>query len=208
MIRVMLVDDHQLVRQAVARAVDGEPDLRVVAEAGTLREAGALVGLERPDVIVVDVSLPDGNGVELVRTARELLPSSGIVVLTMHSDDETLLHALEAGASALVLKSATLDNVVDAVRRSAAAPDVFAAAGLAAALRRRNEVQPTRLTPRESEVLVLLRDGLSVAQVARRLFMSESTVKTHIARIYDKLGANNRAQALMSAIRQGLVAAE
>jgi DNA-binding NarL/FixJ family response regulator len=208
MIRVMLVDDHQLVRQAVARAVDGEPDLRVVAEAGTLREAGALVGLERPDVIVVDVSLPDGNGVELVRTARELLPSSGIVVLTMHSDDETLLHALEAGASALVLKSATLDSVVDAVRRSAAAPDVFAAAGLAAALRRRSEVQPTRLTPRESEVLVLLRDGLSVAQVARKLFMSESTVKTHIARIYDKLGANNRAQALMSAIRQGLVAAD
>lgn len=203
-----MVDDHQLVRQAVARAVDGEPDLRVVAEAGTLREAGALVGLERPDVIVVDVSLPDGNGVELVRTARELLPSSGIVVLTMHSDDETLLHALEAGASALVLKSATLDSVVDAVRRSAAAPDVFAAAGLAAALRRRSEVQPTRLTPRESEVLVLLRDGLSVAQVARKLFMSESTVKTHIARIYDKLGANNRAQALMSAIRQGLVAAD
>jgi DNA-binding NarL/FixJ family response regulator len=204
----MLVDDHQLVRQAVARAVDGEPDLHVVAEARTLAEAGSLVALERPDVLVVDVSLPDGNGIELVRTARELLPTSGIVVLTMHGDDDTLLHALEAGASALVLKSATLDSVVDAVRRAAAAPDVFAAAGLAAAMRRRSAEPPTRLTPRESEVLVLLRDGLSVAQVARRLFMSESTVKTHIARIYDKLGANNRAQALMSAIRQGLVAAE
>jgi DNA-binding NarL/FixJ family response regulator len=208
MIRVMLVDDHQLVRQAVARAVDGEPELHVVAEAGTLTEASALIGLERPDVLVVDVSLPDGNGIELVRTARELLPTCGIVVLTMHGDDETLLHALEAGATALVLKSATLDSVVDAVRRSAAAPDVFAAAGLAAALRRRSAVQPTRLTPRESEVLVLLKDGLSVCQVARKLFMSESTVKTHVARIYDKLGANNRAQALMSAIRQGLVSAD
>jgi DNA-binding NarL/FixJ family response regulator len=208
MIRVMLVDDHQLVRQAVARAVDGEPELHVVAEAGTLTEASALIGLERPDVLVVDVSLPDGNGIELVRTARELLPTCGIVVLTMHGDDETLLHALEAGATALVLKSATLDSVVDAVRRSAAAPDVFAAAGLAAALRRRSAVQPTRLTPRESEVLLLLKDGLSVSQVARKLFMSESTVKTHVARIYDKLGANNRAQALMSAIRQGLVSAD
>jgi DNA-binding NarL/FixJ family response regulator len=208
MIRVMLVDDHQLVRQAVARAVDADPDLHVVAEAGTLAEAGPLVALERPDVLVVDVSLPDGNGIELVRTTREQLPSAGIVVLTMHGDDETLLHALEAGASALVLKSSTLDNVVDAVRRSAAAPDVFSAAGLAAALRRRSAVQPTRLTPRESEVLVLLKDGLSVAQVARQLFMSESTVKTHIAKIYDKLGATNRAQALMAAIRQGLVAAD
>src|SRR5262245_43357979 len=118
MIRVMLVDDHQLVRQAVGRAVDAEPDLDVVAHAGTLAEAVALLHLERPDVLVVDVSLPDGNGLELVRTARESFPSAGIVVLTMHSDDETLLRALEAGASALVLKSATLDSVVDAVRRS------------------------------------------------------------------------------------------
>ncbi|MFL6099599.1 MAG: response regulator [Actinomycetales bacterium] len=208
MIRVMLVDDHQLVRQAVGRAVDSEPDLDVVAQAGTIAEAAALIGLERPDVLVVDVSLPDGNGIELVRSTRESLPATGIVVLTMHADDETLLRALEAGASALVLKSSTLDSVVDAVRRSATAPDVFAAAGLAAAMRRRNDTDQPRLTPRESEVLVLLKDGLSVGQVARRLYMSESTVKTHIAKIYDKLGATNRAQALMAAIRQGLVATD
>jgi DNA-binding NarL/FixJ family response regulator len=208
MIRVMLVDDHQLVREAVGRAVDAEPDLDVVAHAGRLDEAAALLSLERPDVLVVDVSLPDGNGLELVRSARELLPTAGIVVLTMHGDDETLLRALEAGASALVLKSGSLDSVVDAVRRSATSPDVFAAAGLAAAMRRRNDTHQPRLTPRESEVLVLLKDGLSVGQVARRLFMSESTVKTHIAKIYDKLGATNRAQALMAAIRQGLVAAD
>lgn len=208
MIRVMLVDDHQLVREAVGRAVDSEPDLDVVAQAGTIAEAAALIGLERPDVLVVDVSLPDGNGIELVRSTREAMPATGIVVLTMHGDDETLLRALEAGASALVLKSSTLDSVVDAVRRSATAPDVFAAAGLAAALRRRNDTDQPRLTPRESEVLVLLKDGLSVGQVARRLYMSESTVKTHIAKIYDKLGATNRAQALMAAIRQGLVATD
>jgi DNA-binding NarL/FixJ family response regulator len=208
MIRVMLVDDHQLVRQAVGRAVDSEPDLDVVAHAGTLAEGAALLHLERPDVLVVDVSLPDGNGLELVRTARETLPTAGIVVLTMHADDETLLRALEAGASALVLKSSTLDSVVDAVRRSASSPDVFAAAGLAAAMRRREDRHHTRLTPREGEVLTLLKDGLSIGQVARRLYMSESTVKTHVAKIYDKLGATNRAQALMAAIRQGLVATD
>src|SRR4051812_17350860 len=205
MTSVMLVDDHHLVRQAVGRAVDSELDLDVVAHAGTLAEGGSLLRRERPDVLVVDVSLPDGNGIELVRTARELSPSIGIVVLTMHGDDDTLLRALEAGASALVLKSATLDNVVDAVRRSATAPEVFAAAGLAAAMRRRNDTDRPRLTPRETEVLTLLKDGLSVCQVARALYMSESTVKTHVAKIYDKLGATNRAQALMSAIRQGLV---
>jgi DNA-binding NarL/FixJ family response regulator len=207
-IRVMLVDDHQLVRQAVGRAVDAEPDLDVVAQAGTLAEAAALVPLERPDVLVVDVTLPDGNGLELVRLTRESSSSTGIVVLTMHSDDDTLIRALESGASALVLKSATLDAVVDAVRRAAVAPDVFAAAGLAAALRRRNERHQTRLTPREAEVLGLLKDGLSIGQIARRLYMSESTVKTHVAKIYDKLGATNRTQALMTAIRQGLVAAD
>lgn len=208
MIRVMLVDDHQLVRQAVGRAVDSEPDLDVVAHAGTLAEGEALLHLERPDVLVVDVTLPDGNGLELVRAAREAYPSAGIVVLTMHADDDTLVRALESGASALVLKSSTLDSVVDAVRRAAAAPDVFAAAGLAAALRRRSERHQTHLTPRETEVLGLLKDGLSIGQIARRLYMSESTVKTHVAKIYDKLGATNRAQALMTAIRQGLVAAD
>lgn len=208
MIRVMLVDDHQLVRQAVGRAVDSEPELNVVAQAGTLAEGLALAQLERPDVLVVDVTLPDGTGLELVRSARELLPASGIVVLTMHSDDDTLLRALEAGASALVLKSSTLDSVVDAVRRAAVAPEVFSAAGLAAAMRRRDSVDKPRLTPRETEVLALLKDGLSVGQVARSLYMSESTVKTHVAKIYDKLGATNRAQALMAAIRQGLVAAD
>lgn len=208
MTNVMLVDDHHLVRQAVGRAVDSEPDLDVIAHAGSLAEGSSLLRRDCPDVLVVDVSLPDGNGIELVRTARELSPTIGIVVLTMHGDDDTLLRALEAGASALVLKSATLDNVVDAVRRSATAPEVFAAAGLAAAMRRRNDTDRPRLTPREAEVLTLLKDGLSVGQVARGLYMSESTVKTHVAKIYDKLGATNRAQALMSAIRLGLVATD
>jgi DNA-binding NarL/FixJ family response regulator len=198
MSRVMLVDDHQLVREAVARALDGEPDLEVVAQAGSLAEGVALFGRVDVDVVVVDVTLPDGNGLELVRVARPSSNTLGIVVLTMHADDDTLLNALD---------TATLDAVVDAVRRSITNPDVFSAAGVAAALRRRTAGDQVRLTPRETEVLEMLRDGLSVSQVARKLFMSESTVKTHIAKVYDKLGASNRAQALMRAIRQGIISA-
>ena len=112
----------------------------------------------------------------------------GVVVLTMHGDDDTLLAALDAGASALVLKTASLGDVVDAVRRSAAAPEVFSAAGLAVALRRRSQTHVPQLTPRQTDVLGLLKDGMSVGQVARALYMSESTVKTHIGKIYDKLG--------------------
>jgi DNA-binding NarL/FixJ family response regulator len=208
MTTVMLVDDHHLVRQAVGRAVDGEPDLEVVGHAGCLAEGFALLADRSADVLVVDVTLPDGNGIELVRAAREASATMGIVVLTMHNDDDTLIRALEAGASSLVLKSATLDAVVDAVRRAATAPDVFSAAGLAAAMRRHNRSDLPRLTPREGEVLALLKDGLSVTQVGRRLYLSESTVKTHVAKIYDKLGATNRTQALMTALRQGLIAAD
>jgi len=208
MTTVMVVDDHRLVRQAVARAVEGEPDLEMVAEAATLSEAMALLARHRPDVLVVDVSLTDGNGIELVRVARQASAHTGIVVLTMHADDDTLLRSLDAGASALVLKTGSLDDVVDAVRRSAASPEVFAAAGLAAALRRREGGTTPRLTARESEVMVLLKEGLSLHQVAHQLYMSESSVKTHVAKIYDKLGATNRAQALMAAVRLGLIGTE
>ncbi len=205
MTRVMVVDDHQLVRQAVSRAIDGEPDLEVVAEAASLAEGRALLQQLRPDVLLVDVTLTDGNGIELVRAGRDLSEVMGVVVLTMHGDDDTVLAALDAGASALVLKTASLGDVVDAVRRSAAAPEVFSAAGLAVALRRRSQTHVPQLTPRQTDVLGLLKDGMSVGQVARALYMSESTVKTHIGKIYDKLGATNRAQALMLALRQGLI---
>jgi DNA-binding CsgD family transcriptional regulator len=123
----------------------------------------------------------------------------------MHSDDATLLEALDAGASALVRKSSGAEEIVSAVLRAAETPLSFSAAGLADALRRRSEPKQTPLTARESEVLELLAEGASVAQVGKRLYMSESTVKTHIAKIYDKLGVHNRAGAIMTAVRLGLV---
>jgi DNA-binding NarL/FixJ family response regulator len=206
-IQVFIVDDHNLVREGIARLIDSEPDLAVKAQASSVAGGQALVAEGGADVLVVDVTMPDGSGLTLARAAREAYPDLGIVVLTMHNDDDTLLEALDAGASALVLKSSSSDEVLDAIRRSASAPDAFTATGLGAALRRRDTMAAAKpvLTPRETEVLMRLVDGDSVATVAKQLYMSESTVKTHVARVYEKLGAHNRASAIMAAVRLGFV---
>jgi DNA-binding NarL/FixJ family response regulator len=206
-IRVVLVDDHNLVRECIATLIDSEVDLAVVGQASSLAGGQSLVADGGADVLVVDVSMPDGSGLDLARSARSAHPALGIVVLTMHDDDDTLLGALDAGASALVLKSSSAENVLEAIRRTASAPDAFTATGLANALRRRNALAANKpiLTPRESQVLMRLVEGDSVARVAEELIMSESTVKTHITKVYEKLGAHNRASAIMSAVRLGLV---
>jgi DNA-binding NarL/FixJ family response regulator len=211
-ISVALVDDHAVVREAVAGMLDMQDDVRVVGQAGSLADGRAL--LERllaapppgPLVAVVDVTMPDGSGLALVRATRERSKDVGLVVLTMHNDDSTLLEALDAGASALVRKSAPSEQVISAVRRAAELPLEFSASGLAEAMRRQGDSAQTALTTRETEVLKLLVEGASVAQVGRALFMSPSTVKTHIGKIYDKLGAHNRASAVIAAVRLGLVA--
>jgi len=204
-INVVVIDDHTLVREAVCRMIDSEPDLSVVGQAGGIAEGKAVLANSLLHVLVVDVSMPDGSGLVLARAAREASPRLGIVVLTMHNDDETLLAALDAGASSLVLKTSSSEEVLAMVRRAAAAPDSFTAVGLADALRRRSTQVKPNLTAREMEVLERLAVGDSVAGMAKRLYMSESTVKTHIAKLYSKLGAHNRASAVMAAIKLGFV---
>jgi DNA-binding NarL/FixJ family response regulator len=210
-ISVALVDDHAVVREAVAGMLEAQDEITVVGQAGSLTEGLALVDrlLTTPPegnlVAVVDVTMPDGSGLSLVRTARERSKDIGLVVLTMLNDDTTLLEALDAGASALVRKSAPSEQVISAVRRAAEMPGEFSASGLAEAMRRQADSPQTNLTAREAEVLRLLVEGSSVAQVGRQLFMSPSTVKTHIGKIYEKLGAHNRASAVIAAVRLGLV---
>ncbi|HET7474534.1 MAG TPA: response regulator transcription factor [Dermatophilaceae bacterium] len=204
-VRIAIIDDHTLVRSGIARLLGGEDDFEVVAEADSVAAGRAVLATHELDVILVDVSMPNGSGLELARQARASHPSLGIVILTMHSDDATLLEALDIGASALVLKSDSAEAVISAVRRAAVAPDAFTASGLAGAIRRRQAPQRPALTARQQEVLLLLVEGASVGQIARRLYMSESTVKTHIAKLYERLAARNRAEAVMSAVRMGLV---
>lgn len=205
---VVLVDDHDLIRQGLARAFERDPDFTVVGEAASLSEARDVVSAKRPAVVVTDVRLPDGTGLELVQAIRKHDDETGIVVLTMYAGDEQLFAALEAGASAFVAKDAPADDVVAAARHASISPRSFTAANLADAMRRRMTPTGPQLSPREDEVLRLLAEGLGVAGIARQLFVSESTAKTHISKIYEKLGAGNRAQAIMNAIRAGLLSDE
>jgi DNA-binding NarL/FixJ family response regulator len=202
---VLLVDDHELIRQGLRRAFERSDDFDVVGECGTLAEAVRTVAAVTPDVVTLDVRLPDGSGLDLARSLRRSNPQLGIVMLTMYAGDEQLFSALDAGASAFVPKDAPVGDVVAAARHAAATPGSFTAANLNEAMKRRMAPGRPQLSPRELEVLGLLAEGLGAAQIARRLFISESTTKTHISKVYEKLGAGNRAQALMSALRLGLI---
>ena len=207
-VSIMLVDDHALIRNGLRRAFESSEEFEVVAEAGSCAEALAMDRAHRADVVVVDVNLGDGSGLDVVRAVRAERPTAGLVVLTMYDGDEHLLGALQAGASAFVLKSAPSEDVVAAARQAASAPTSFTAADLASVMRRRMHAESVQLTPRELEILQLLAQGCSIADVSRQLYISPSTAKTHMSKLYDKLGAGNRTQAVMAAVRLGLVDAQ
>ncbi len=202
---VLLIDDHEIIRQGLRRAFERQKDFEVIGEAATVADAVRQVERLSPQVVILDVRLPDGSGIDAARKIRKTHPEIGIVILTMYAGDEQLFEALEAGASAFVPKNAPSDDVVSAARHAASMPGSFSAKDLAEAMRRRLSPQGPHLSPREAEVLGLLADGLSVAQISRQLYISDSTTKTHISKLYDKLGAANRAQALMTALRLGLL---
>lgn len=203
--RVLLVDDHELIRQGLRLSFEKHDDVTVVGEAGTVADALRLHLLDDPDVVVCDVRLPDGNGLDVARELRRRSQHVGIVLLTMYAGDDQLFAALEAGASAFVPKSAPADEVVAAARHAHASPLSFTSADMAAAMSRRLNPTGPQLSPRERDVLALLAEGLPVSAIAKKLFISESTTKTHMSKVYEKLGAANRAQALMTALRMGLI---
>ena len=207
-IRALLVDDHELIRQGLRRAFERDADFEVAGEASSLADARRLLALVSPDVVILDVRLPDGNGLEACRKIRAEFPELGIVILTMYAGDDQLFEALEAGASAFVPKNAPSEDVVAAARHAASSPRSFTANDLNEAMKRRLSPTGPQLSPREREVLGLLAEGLGVAQISKKLFISESTTKTHISKLYEKLGAGNRAQALMTALKLGLLKRE
>nr|WP_300045497.1 response regulator transcription factor [uncultured Nocardioides sp.] len=203
---VLLVDDHELIRQGLARAFEREDGMTVVGQAGSVAEGVSLWRSLEPDVVVTDLQMPDGSGLDVVRAIRQESESTGAVVLTMHAGDDQIFAAMEAGASAFVGKDTRATEVVSAARHAAVAPRTFLCAGLSqAVMRRATAPAPPKLSGRESEVLALLADGLGTSEIASSLYMSESTAKTHITHIYQKLGAVNRAQALVGAMRLGLL---
>ena len=202
---VLLVDDHDLIREGLAGVFSLESDMEVVGEAKTVQEALAMDADLQPAVIVTDLQLQDGTGLDVVRAVRRERENAGLVVLTMHAGDEQIFAAMEAGASAFVGKDAPSTEVVKAARHAAVSPRSFLCSGLADAVMRRTSGESSRLTPRELDVLRLLAEGLSAGEIGGRLHLSESTVKSHVGHIYQKLGATNRTQALMTAMRTGLL---
>jgi DNA-binding NarL/FixJ family response regulator len=205
MTTVLLIDDHQLIRQGLAGAFEQADGFEVVGQASTVEDGIAQARSFAPDVVVTDVQLPDGSGFDIVRTLRNDRKDVGLVVLTMYAGDEQLFAAMDAGASGFVGKDAPTSSVVSAARQAAVAPLTFTCTGLAEAMLRRMSSGTPRLSDRERQVLDLLADGLGVSAIAGKLYLSESTAKSHIGRIYDKLGAANRAQALVTAMRMGLI---
>jgi len=205
---VVLIDDHELIRQGLRRAFDRSGEFTVVGEASTVAQGEQTVAHFKPDVTIVDIRLPDGSGLDLVKTFRAARKDLGIVVLSMYAGDEYLFGALDNGASAFVAKDAPVDDVLAAARHAAATPSSFSAPNLAEAMKRRLSPTGPQLSPREREVLNLLADGLGVAEISKKLFISQSTTKTHVGKLYEKLGAGNRAQALMTALRLGLITSE
>src|SRR4051812_25221587 len=192
-IKVLLVDDHELIREGLAGVMDREEDMTVVGQAGSVAQALAAYGALSPDVVVADLQLQDGTGLDIVRSIRKGgNDRTGLVVLTLHSGDDQIFAAMEAGASGFVGKDAPAAEVVRTARHAAVAPRSFVCSGLSEVVLRRAGSGSTRLSEREHEVLLLLADGLGTAAIAERLFMSESTAKSHIGHIYQKLGVSNR----------------
>lgn len=206
-ISLLTVEHHPITRYGLALLAESEPGLVLAGEQDT--GAAALDTLSSLDVnvVVLGVELPDMNGLDLARELRDRYNDLGIVILTKYGDDDDVLfRALETGASAFVSKTAPIAEIVAAIRHSAVAPLCFSASGLGEALNRRLLAPPRPLlSKREAEVLQLLHAGNSVPQIAGMLYVSLSTAKTYVTRLYEKLGASNRTQALMSAVRQGLV---
>lgn len=201
-ISVLIIDDHQIVRDGLRAALQND-GFNVIGEAASKNEAFAQIAHKDPHVIIVDLNLPDGSGLELIGWARRISPTIGIVVLTLNDDDVHLIACLDAGASAYVLKSDPVSEVLAAVSHSFSSPLSFSGKGLSAALARKED--GFGLTPRELEVLALLPKGKLSAQIAAELFISEATVKTHLSSIYRKLSVANRSQAVASGIKHGLV---
>lgn len=209
MTTVLIADDHQLLRQALRRAME-DAGLVVLGEAGDGAEAVQLVDELKPELVIMDVTMPVLGGIEATRRLHAAHPDLPIVILTMHDEDALREEALRAGASAFLTKDSAMQDVVATAIATAAGEAL--SAGLASSILTEltspppaTAVEPSPLTRREEEILQLIADGYSTSEVAARLFISGKTVKNHLASVYDKLDARDRTQAVLSAVRIGII---
>ena len=205
MIRVFLLDDHEVVRRGVRELLEGAGDIVVVGEAGTAAEALRRVVVDAPDVAVLDVRLPDGTGIEVCRDLRSMMPELRCLMLTSYNEDEALFDAVMAGASGYVLKEVRGADLVDGIRRVAAGESLLDPVITARILQRMRhppqDALTSSLTPQESVILGHLADGLTNHQMAERMYLADKTVKNYVSNLLTKLGMSHRTQAAVYAAR-------
>jgi two-component system NarL family response regulator len=203
--RVLVVDDHSVLRAGVVNIISHESDLQVVAEAADGAEAVAAFEQHRPDVTLMDLRMPVLEGVEAVRRIRQLDGDAKIIVLTTYDSDEDITRALKAGAKAYVLKDITADNLIACIRTVLDGKTYLAPA---AAAKLAEGVARVQVTPRELSALQLMADGKANKEIGAALGISERTVKTHLGHLFEKLGVTSRTEAVKVAVRRGLVRME
>lgn len=203
MTKILLVDDHEIVRAGLRRALAHDQTLTVVGEAGSRHDAIGKIAQLNPDIVVVDLHLPDGNGLDLVRWARARSRSIGLVVLTVSHLPEQIKAAMEAGASGYVEKSASINEVVAAIKCAVHSPLSFSTHRAKDLYNFDKYIYG--LTGRELEVLEILPSGKTIHEIAQSLFLGDSTVKTHVAAIYRKLAVANRVAAINKAREYGIL---
>jgi len=215
-IRLMLADDHRMLREGLRRSM-ADQGFEVIGEAGDGDEAVRLADTLRPDVVLMDVTMPGIDGVEATRQVKAMHPDIQVVMLTMHADQEVLAEAIRAGASGYLVKDCSTEEIAAAVRLSVSGETALSpqlAASMLDEVRRLDRDRDRGfgtadderiISRREEEVLQLIADGCSTPEVAERLYISQKTVKNHLASIYQKLDARDRTQAVLQAVRMGIV---
>jgi DNA-binding NarL/FixJ family response regulator len=204
-IRILLADDHPSLRAGLASILDAQPDLTVVAEAGSGSEAVACFKASRPDVLIMDLRMPGGDGIEAIRELIACDPDAKVLVLTTFDNEEDVFSALEAGARGYMLKDTTREEIIEAVRQVNAGQR-FLPPTVASRLADRM-IRPG-LTPRELDVLRLVSRGRTNKEIASAMFISEETVKSHMKGLFQKLGVHDRAEAIAVALQRGLLRLE
>lgn len=211
MIRVLLADDHRLLREGLRRSIE-EAGVTVVGEAADGEEALLLAERHRPDIVLMDVSMPRKSGVEATRDIRSRLPEVEVVMLTMHADHAVVAEAVRAGAAGYLVKDCTTDEIITMLT-AVAEGDTVLSPDLATSMlaeahgptRSTTERHEPLLTPREEEVLQLIASGASTPEVAKALYIAQKTVRHHLSSIYDKLDSRDRTQAVVRAVRMGII---
>ncbi|MDP3984306.1 MAG: response regulator transcription factor [Acidimicrobiia bacterium] len=205
--RILLVDDHEIVRKGLRTVLDAEPDFEVVGEAGSVAEAIRRAGFDSPDVVVLDVRLPDGSGVEACREIRSAFPEIKVLMLTSYADEEALMSAILAGAAGYLLKRIDSAGLIDSVRRVGRGDSLLdeeMVAKLFSTLRgggRSSDPLLGKLSDQERRILDLIAEGMTNRQIAEEMFLAEKTVKNYVSNLLTKLGMSRRSEAAAYAAR-------